>query len=41
MTTTQKRLTLQPPTQPLVVDRAGMPGNGVTETQPSVMALSD
>lgn len=31
MTTTQKRLTLQPPTQPLVVDRAGMPGNGVTE----------
>lgn len=31
MTTTQKRLMLQPPTQPLVVDGAGMPGNGVTE----------
>nr|UGK56989.1 hypothetical protein [Escherichia coli] len=27
----KKRLTLQPPTQPLVVDRAGMLGNGVTE----------
>ncbi len=31
MTTTQKRRMLQPPTQPLVVDGAGMPGNGVTE----------